>query len=63
MDGGFLEPFMSNMGVKEGCPFYPTLFGPCIDKLEEKKKDWMAQKLMHERLICLFSYTSDDTFT
>ena len=35
MDSGSLEPFMSNMGVKQGCPLYPILFGLCIDKLEE----------------------------
>ena len=35
MDSGFLEPLMSNMGFKQGYPLYPTLFGLCIDKLEE----------------------------
>jgi len=23
-----------NIGVKQGCPLFPTLFGICIDKLE-----------------------------
>ena len=32
---GFLESFISNMGVKQGCPWSPTLFGLYIDELEE----------------------------
>ena len=35
MDSGFSKNFLSNMGVKQGCPLSPTLFGLCIDKLEE----------------------------
>ena len=35
MDSGFSKYFLSNMGVKQGCPLSPTLFGLCIDKLEE----------------------------
>ena len=32
---GMSQVFESNMGVKQGCPISPTLFGLCIDKLEE----------------------------
>ena len=35
IENGFLEHFLSNMGVKQGCLLSPTLFGLCIDKLEE----------------------------
>ena len=35
MDSGFSKHFLSNMGVKQGCPLSPTLFSLCIDKLEE----------------------------
>ena len=32
---GLSKEFFSNMGVKQGCPLSPTLFGLCIDQLEE----------------------------
>ena len=33
-ENGFLWHFLSNMGVKQGCPLSSTLFGLCIDKLK-----------------------------
>jgi hypothetical protein len=37
---GLLECFDSEMGVKQGCPFYSALFGLYIDKPE----GWISQK-------------------
>ena len=35
MKDGFLKSLVSNMGLKQGCPLYPTLFGLYINELEE----------------------------
>lgn len=32
---GLSQAFSSNMGVKQGCPLSPTLFGLCIDQIEQ----------------------------
>mgnify|MGYP000317721874 CR=1 FL=1 len=59
MDRGFWKYFLSNMGVKQGVPLYPTLFGPCISKLEyivnkvAKEEESYGPKLIHK-----FFYTS-----
>lgn len=41
---GMSKEFSSNMGVKQGCPLSPTLFGLCIDQIE----DFIPQALAEE---------------
>ena len=40
---GFSDSFVSNMGVKQGCPLSPTLFGLYIDELEELIAEYTKQ--------------------
>ena len=49
---GWLEDITCNIGVKEGCPFSPTLFGTYIDKLEGFLIETDCTGMM---LACIFS--------
>jgi exonuclease III len=46
-DGSYSSPFPSTLGVKQGCPLSPTLFGLFIDqlwtRLEDRAMDHVAQ--------------------
>ena len=60
MLAGIFESFRSDIGVKQGCPLSPTLFGLYIDKLEE----WLNLEdrdgvLMGEYVIRLLLYVDD----
>ena len=35
MSDGLLQPFLTTIGVKQGCVFSPILFKICIDKINE----------------------------
>ena len=57
---GISESFRSDIGVKQGCPLSPTLFGLYIDKLEE----WLNLEgedgvLMGKYVIRLLLYADD----
>ena len=72
IENDFSEHFLSNMGVKQGCPLSPTLFGLCIDKSEEvvnrvAREGLDALKLLQQFILLLlivddlvlFSYDFD----
>ena len=57
---GISESFRSDIGIKQGCPWSPTLFGLYIDKLEE----WLNSqggdvKYLGKFVIRLLLYAND----
>ena len=52
---GFSQAFVSNMGVKQGCPLSPTLFGLCIDELEEMILEYAQGNVIDGPQIGLFT--------
>ena len=73
MDSGFSKHFLSNIGVKQRCPLLPTLFGLCIDKLDEVVKKVARKQVLNNPIfmqnfilfllyandVVLFSYDAD----
>ena len=45
------EPLSSDIRVKQGCPLSPTLFGLCIDRLEQMVQEYALQEGIKEVLI------------
>ncbi|RYA57257.1 hypothetical protein DD598_31200 [Enterobacter cloacae complex sp. 2DZ2F16B1] len=64
MGDGISEFFASTIGVKQGCPLSPTLFGLLIDELEYMVLDFMQQEGIEEvkignAVIMLLLYADD----
>lgn len=64
MRGNLSESFQSSIGVKQGCPLSPTLFGLCIDELEEIILEHAANQglldpMIGTQIILLLLYADD----
>ena len=64
MDSGFSKQFLSNIGVKQRCPLLPTLFGLCIDKLDEvvkkvARKQVLNNPIFMQNFILFLLYAND----
>ena len=53
MGRGISEFFASNIGVKQGCSLSPTLFGLCIDELEQMVLEFKQQEGIEESLFAM----------
>ena len=59
--------FNSTIGVKQGCPLLPTLFGLCIDELEEMvtkfaQEECVEEVVIRDVVITLLLYADDVVF-
>ena len=74
MKGDVSEMLTSDIGVKQGCPLSPTLFGLCIDRLEHMVQEYVQQEgigkvaignavimlLLYADDVVLLAYTQED---
>ena len=64
MKGDISKMITSDIGVKQGCPLSPTLFGLCIDKLEYMVQEYVEQEGIEKvgignMVMMLLLYTDD----
>ena len=67
MDEGLSYSFTSTIGVKPGCPLSPTLFGLCIDELEQMvikfiKEEGIKEVTLGNVVIMLLLYADNVVF-
>ena len=64
MGGSLSDTLSSDIGVKQGCPLSPTLFGLCIDRLEHMvhehaHKEGITNVLIGNAVLLLLLYADD----
>ena len=57
--GNTNDEVMSDIGIQQGCPLSPTLFGLCIDELEHLDEIDMGSLCLINIVVAIFLYVED----